>query len=112
MEISKNNLPNWLRLAPHTWTNGTLDRQALVNAASQLQRSSGFDMLMHSFATHVQAAYQSSWAINRVMREHARFAMMCMVMHLHHNAGKEGLPHVKGVTYSGICELSATVSNP
>jgi hypothetical protein len=100
--------PDWLAHMPHHWQRGTLNRQALIHAAVNLQNSSSFDALMRSFATDVQAAYQSSWAINRVMREHARFAMMCMVMHLHHNAGKEGLPHVKGVTYSGISELFAT----
>jgi hypothetical protein len=99
--------PDWLAHMPHHWQRGTLNRQALIHAAANLQNSSSFDALMHSFATQVQAAYQSSWAINRVMREHARFAMMCMVMYLHHNAGKEGLPHVKGITYSGIRELFA-----
>ncbi len=93
----------WIKHPPHLWQPGTLDRQALALQAAQLQAQPDFTGVCHQFATQLQAAYQNSWALNRVMREHARFALVAFVMYLHHQAGRSE----PGVTYSRVVQLFA-----
>lgn len=96
--------PAWLRHPPHQWQAGTLDRVGLHEAAARLLSADGFDSACQGFAENTLATYDANQqALNKIMREAPRFALMAFVMYLHHYRGR-GEP---GVTYTRVKELFA-----
>lgn len=96
--------PAWLRHLPHQWQAGTLDRAKLHGDAGRLLCAAGFDAACRGFAENTLATYdKNQQALNKIMREAPRFALMAFVMYLHHHRGR-GEP---GVTYTRVKEIFA-----
>lgn len=94
----------WLHHPPHQWQAGTLDRAALHDAAERLLSADGFEAACKGFAENTLATYgENQQALNKIMREAPRFALMAFVMYLHHHRGR-GEP---GVTYTRVKEIFA-----
>jgi hypothetical protein len=91
----------WLRHDPTDWRAGTLDRARLHAEADRLRASANFAGAPERFATTVLSTFETHWLLNKLMREAPRFALIAMVMYLHHRRGR-GEP---GVTYSRIKAL-------
>jgi hypothetical protein len=96
--------PSWLRHLPHQWQPCTLDRARLHGEAGRLLSTDGFEAACKGFAENTLATYdKSQQALNKIMREAPRFALMAFVMYLHHHRGR-GEP---GVTYTRVKEIFA-----
>ncbi len=89
-----------MRGAPHAWHPGLLDREALEFQAQQMMNGADFELQRQRFAHYMLQTYTSNWALDRVMRNHARFAFLLFVMYLHHHA-----PQTGGITYSQLLNL-------
>ena len=95
--------PHWLNTPPDQWRSGTLNRQALYGHADQFLLSADCHDACRGFAENMLSCYESSWLLNRIVREIPRFALMGFVMYLHHRRDIDEL----GVTYTRIQELYA-----
>lgn len=91
----------WLRHDPTAWQPGTLDRVALHAAADRLRAAPTFAGTPERFADLVLTTFETSWVLNKLMREAPRFALVAMVMYLHHRRGRGEI----GVTYSRLKAL-------
>lgn len=92
--------PVYLRDAPYAWREGVLDRLGLEQQAQQMMEGADFDIQRQRFAHYMLQTYTSNWALDRVMRDHARFAFLSFAMYLHHHA-----PQTGGITYTGLRDL-------
>jgi Bacterial regulatory proteins, gntR family len=92
--------PAYLSDAPHKWRAGLLDRDALEMQAQQMMNGTDFEKQRQHFAQYMLQTYTSNWALDRVMRNHARFALLSFLMYLHHQKEQTG-----GITYSGLLDL-------
>jgi hypothetical protein len=105
----------WLQSAPDCWRPGTLDRAAFTQQATALSQQANFMQAAKRFAEQLLGSYGGDAELNRVMREHSRFAFVAFVFFLHH---QRNAPHkrvnatgaettAKGLTYGGLVELFA-----
>jgi hypothetical protein len=94
--------PAWLKLPPHAWVPGSLERGGLAAAAATLRTHPDFLAGTEFFAVKMLATYKSSFAFNRVMREHARFAFLAFIMFLDRERKRGEGP---GVSYVRLVEL-------
>jgi hypothetical protein len=92
--------PSYLLDAPHAWYKGFLDRQALQDQALRLIQTDNFQSKCRYFAQAKLDVFTSHWALDRVMRDDSRFAMLSFMLYLHHHAAQTG-----GITYTGLKNL-------
>jgi hypothetical protein len=99
--------PAWLRHPAAQWQRGTLDRDALAAAVERRRASATFAGAPAQFAATMVDTFESSWALNRLMREAPRLALIGFILYLHHRRGHDEA----GVTFSRIRELFAMGSD-
>jgi hypothetical protein len=92
--------PSYLLDTPHAWRKGSLSRQALNDQALRLMQTENFQDKCRLFAQTKLDVFTSHWALDRVMRDDSRFAMLSFMLYLHHHAEQTG-----GITYTNLKAL-------